>query len=152
MPNLIAFKITDAAGRAKSAVFPVNSDATVTEMNAFVSQIAPLVDNCIDGILSAATVTIALSLPGGLGSTPADDKLVEDGGLLAFDAADTDYRSSIWIPAIADTAVDNYKTIANAGSIATLVTAILSGTNCNVQDKHSNALTAFLSGKRTYRK
>lgn len=150
--HLISFKITDSAGKSKSLVFSTPDTATYAECAAFVLQVDSLVDACISGIVSSASVTMSLPIDGALNSTPADDMLVSDGGLLSFDVTGTAYRDSIFIPTVALALMGNDKDIPNTGDMATLITALLSGTNIDLSNKYEQLYASFLSGTRSHRK
>jgi len=77
---------------------------------------------------------------------------VQDGGLLGFSVADSEYRTSIYIPTYSETLIDNYRVIADAGATAALLTAMLAGANADVSDKDGNIISAFLGGTRRHRK
>lgn len=150
--HLISMKITDAGGKSKSIVFPTPDTATYAEVCAFILEIDSLVDACISGIISSALVSMNCPIDGGLNSTPGDDMLVSDGGLLGFTATGTDYRSGIYIPTVATALMGNDKDIPNSGVMATLITALLGGANIDVSDRYENHLAAFLSGSKVHRK
>lgn len=150
--HLVSMKITDAGGNSKSVVFPCPDTATYAEIAAFVLQVDSLVDACISGIIDSAQVTMSCPIDGALNPTPADDMLVSDGGLLGFSATGTAYRSGIYIPTYASALIGNDKDIPNSGATATLITALLGGTNIDVSDKFENQLDAFLSGAKVHRK
>jgi len=150
--HLISFKISDAAGKSKSIVFPCPDTATYAEVCAFVTQIDSLVDGVISGIIDSASVQMACPIDGGLNATPADDMLVEDGGLLGFSVTGSAYRTGLYIPTYSQSLIGNDKDIPNAGATASLITALLSGTNVDVTDKWENPLAAFLKGTRVHRK
>lgn len=150
--NLVSFQITDSGGSTRSVVLPCADTETLTDIQSFVTNNASVLDDTIAGIISGASVNMALTLPGGLNATPADDKLVDLGGLLGFDVADSDYRTSIYHPTTLSNLIDNSKNIQNAGAMATWITALLAGTYVDITDKHENSLVSFLSGKRVHRK
>lgn len=150
--HLVTMTITDAGGNSKSVVLPVPDTATYAEICSFVLEIDSLVDAVISGIIESAQVTMNCPIDGGLNSTPADDMLVSDGGILGFAVSGSVYRTSIYIPTYAANLMSNDKDIPNSGATASLVTALLGGANADVSDKFENVISAFLSGTKVHRK
>jgi hypothetical protein len=149
--HLISFKIEGADGKTKSCVFPVPSTHTETNINDFVARIDQLLDDCIDGFITAVTVNRAVS-HSVTGSSAAADRQVDDGGLLSFAVTGSPYSTGIYVPTYALSLIDDNKSIANSGASATLIAALLAGTDCDVSDKYGNVLASFSSGRRAHRK
>jgi len=150
--HLLTFTITDAGGKSKAFVLPMADTEAIADIQAFVTATALAVDDCIGGIISSAQVAYALTLPGGLNATPVDDRLVNQGGLLAFAVTGSDYRTSSYLPTVVDALVGNNRDIENSGDMATLITALLATGSITLTDKHENPLASFLKGTRVNRK
>jgi len=131
---------------------PMASSEAIADIQTFVTNHAASLDAIVGGVIQSAQVSYALTLPGGLNDTPDDDRPVSRGGLFAFSAAGTAYRSSIYVPTIIPTLVANNGDIARAGATDTWLTDLLSGTEVSLTDKFENVLTAFLEGSRANRK
>lgn len=150
--HLLSFQITDADGKTKSVVMPMADTESIADIQTFVTNHAPLLDNVVDGVISQASVQYSLTLPGGLDATPEDDLLVSTGGLFGFSATGTAYRHGIYVPTVKLALISNSKDIANAGDTATWITDLLSGTEVTLTNKFENVLAAFLGGLRVNRK
>lgn len=150
-PSQVAFRIVGANGKKKSCVICVDAAHTDAQIDAFVLQIDQLLDDVIDGFIDEVTVTRQATFSV-TGTTAADNRHVSHGGLLSFDATGIDLRHSLYIPTFALSLIDNNNAIANAGATAAFVTALLSGTNCDVTDRYGNDLSSFLSGRDVNRK
>jgi len=150
--HLLSYTIQDADGKTKSVVIPMADTEAIADIQTFVTNHSALLDACLDGIITKAAVSYALTLPGGLNDTPANDSHVEEGGLFAFNATGTSYRKSIYVPAYAKSLIANSGDIANAGDTAAWITDLLSGTEVSPTDNFENVLASFLSGTLKYRK
>jgi hypothetical protein len=91
-------------------------------------------------------------IDGALNDTPADDMLVTTGGRITMNVTGTPYADSFYLPTLATTLYDNNGVVENAGAMATLVTALLSGTNIDVSNRHEQLWASFRSGARANRK
>lgn len=150
--HLLTFTILDSAGKTKSVVVPMADTESITDIQTFVTNHAALLDAVIGGVIQSAQVQYALTLPGGLNATPADDMPVSRGGLFAFSATGTAYRKSIYVPTVLASLISNDGDIPNAGATATWITDLLSGTEISPTDNYENVLASFLSGSRVNRK
>ena len=150
--HLISWKITDAAGAAKSIVMQCADTETYANIALFVLQVDSLLDAVVDVVITSATVAMNCPIDGGLDETPEDDMLVGDGGVMGFAVTGSAYRTSMFIPTVKLNLIGNDRDIANAGATAALITALLSETNIALTDKHENVLASFLSGTRRSRK
>lgn len=150
--HLLTWQIQDSNGDTKSVVMPMADSEAIADIQTFVTNHAALLDAVIGGVIAKATVSYALTLPGGLNPTPADDKPVSRGGLFGFSATGTTYRKGIYVPTVLDTLIANSGDIPNSGVTATWITDLLSGTEVSITDNYENVLSAFLSGERVDRK
>ena len=150
--HLLTYQVTDAAGETKSVVIPMADTEAIADIQTFVTNHTALLDAVVDGVITKATVSYALTLPGGLDATPEADMLVSTGGLFSFTATGTGYRKSIYVPTVKNTLISDSKDIPNAGAVAAWITDLLSGTEVSPTDNYENVLAAFLSGTRVNRK
>ena len=153
--DLVSFSITDVGGHTKSVPLYFPTGMTLANIQAGVNAFAPVVDAVIDGIIAAAQVTLALTLPGGLRSTPGPQR-VNIGALLGFDAANTAYKHSIYIPSWRALYMGQ-DGITLGGPEMALINGVLGGlgtggSELKPSDKFQNDLTSFLSGDITQRK
>lgn len=153
MANLVAFEITDAGGEKRNFTVPVNADATLVEIQAFMEQVADPLDDVSGGRLTAAYVTFSLDIAGiDIKSTPVADAKIWMAGRYGFSVTGTPYRASLVVPSCHPSVADNNDVIANAGVAANFIAALLSGTNAQVVNHYDMPFAAFLSGKRVSRK
>ena len=150
--HLLAWQITDGAGATKSIVMPMADAESIADIQTFVTNHALILDDVVGGVITAATVSYALTLPGGLDPTADIDHPVKHGGLFGFSATGTAYRYGIYVPTVKHALIAEGGNIANAGDTATWITDLLSGTEISPTNKHENVLASFLSGKWVDRK
>lgn len=145
--SVIGIRVRDYIGGEKSIPLYILGTTSVadiqTAVNAFVTDLDPV----IDGKIEAAFVTVGLTLPGGLKSDPVAGKDVHNGALLSYDAANTDYRFSPYIPSWEEAgfAGNTVLTTGDYGTLEGQIAALFT-------DKDGNVLDSFLSGKRVRRK
>jgi hypothetical protein len=102
LTNIISFGIKDASGKRKTLPIWVPAAATLTEINAFVTAGAPLLDALIDGQIIDAVVALSLTLPSGLKSAPVNGNRVREGALLSISATSTVYLFDSYVPSVSN--------------------------------------------------
>jgi len=151
----MSFGIVDFAGKRKT--MPVRFLATVTdaELQDAVDDLAPLIDGAIDGKIVDVTVTKTFVLPGGLKATAVNGNRVREGALLTFDAANTNFSYSIFVPSWENAGFSG-DTVLDTGIYGDLQTALEVGGNAGAgidpTDEQGNDLTSYLGGERAFRK
>lgn len=154
-PNLLGIQITGEGGGIRNLVLPVNSTATVANIQTFVDAHLDKLDNVIGGQITGVSLTLAMSIAGlanGKGAVVADHH-IRSGGLFGFAATGTKYRSSIFVPTFLKTLIGVSGSIDNAGDTATWLASVLGGeTVITLTDMSGRALASFLSWERVYRK
>jgi len=150
--HLLTFQITDGYGLTKSVVIPMADTEAIADIQTFVTNHAPHLDEVIGGVITKASVQYALTLPGGLDSVAENDHPVKHGGLFAFSVTGSAYRKSIYVPTVLHTLIAEGGNIANSGFTAAWITDLLSGTEISPTNNHEQVLASFLSGKQVDRK
>lgn len=104
MPAIISLQATDIESDGRVATIPfyfLNTLALATYQG-IVTALAPLVDANIGAQLTGASITLPLTLPGGIKGAPVADHYNERGGNILF-ATSGPYNDSIRLPAISTT-------------------------------------------------
>jgi hypothetical protein len=154
LTTLISFGIVGAQGKSKRVPVYIVATANDTEIQAAIDAIAPAMDAAIDGQITDVLVTKAFTLPGGLKSSANDPSHAREGALLSFDAAGTNYTYSVYVPTWEEAGFAD-DTVLSSGSYAALEAALIASYGAGsraLTDPYGNDLTAFLQGKRTFRK
>lgn len=162
---IISFQIQDAKATGSARVrnkqgvsfFLPTASWTIAEVLAYHDALAALVDNCTDGVIVDSSVTLNPVLPAGLKSSAVAGSDVQEGGLLGFSVAGSNYKESIRIPAmksslfvgpsvnIAATEITDLRDTLNG-------TTQTSSQNMAASDRYSNLITDVVSGAKSFRK
>jgi hypothetical protein len=147
-PVIISASLLDAAGGRKSFVWYGASDLTIDDAQTAFTTSAPKLDAVIDAQIIKASVTLPLTLPGGLKGAAVDGNRVREGALLSYTANGTGYRYSAYVPSWKNAGYPaDSNEVLNTGVYATMISDML-----NYSDKETRALLAFIEGFRTFRK
>jgi hypothetical protein len=145
--SVIGVRIRDYIGGEKSLPLYILGTTSLADIQTAVNAFLADLDPVIDGKIEEAVVTIGLTLPGGLKSSPVAGKDVHNGALLSYDAANTNYRFSPYIPSWEEAGFtgDTVLTTGDYGTLEGEIAALFT-------DKDGNVLDSFISGKRVRRK
>jgi hypothetical protein len=138
-------------GRGKTAVqrIHVPSDSTIAEIEAWFDAAIVELDPITDAVCDAASVSIDLSLPGELTTTPGADSKVENGALFIFGCAGG-YFTRTRVPAIKNTImVDNSTSVDTSNEdVAAWLTLMITGDGTVLPcDAREADITSLVSAK-----
>lgn len=154
MPYLtVAVRIKDAEESTKEATIPLNvpDTATVAEVQTWFDAVAEEIDNLTEGQITEASLTLPLTLPGGLKGAPVAGAFNERGGLITFDT-DGPRAASIRIPAILKTIMPG-DTFPLTGAVALFVTRMTTTTlTIRPRTEQDYQYTAGRKGSKSLRK
>lgn len=152
--NIVSFSLTDSDGDSNTVPFYIDTGLTIAEYQAFVDDIAPKLDAVTGSVIDAVTLTINLSVPGGVKGSAVAGIENQRGGNFSFSAANSRYKHSTRIPGITD---DHFAgksvKVGDAGDVDALVTAILTGVTPAIpRDRQGNDLTGLATAVKTFRR
>lgn len=154
----VTYTIQDADGDVKSLpiIFP-RGTLTLAQIDAFASAYAPLLDAVLDAQIVGISTSIDLAIPNGLKSSAASGTDVERGALFTFNAANTPYVWSAFLPGFATAKFSGDEVNKTDSAVAALIGAMVSGlTNAGAtvspSDKYGNDLTALKAAVKRFRK
>lgn len=152
--DVVSFGLKDFTGSRKTLPWYVPSGSTLAQLQAMVDVFAPDIDAVVDSQITDVLVTLALTLPGGLKSSPVAGNTVREGALLTAEAASTIYSFDIFVPSFANGKFTGNLVNDADTDVAALYTVITGpGVGYNPPtDKDGNDLTAISKGVRTFRK
>jgi hypothetical protein len=153
-PVLVSFGIIGASGAAKRIPVYLESAADEAAIAEAVADLAPLIDAATAGKLTDVLVTKPYALPGGLKASAVAGSHAREGANLSFDAEDTNYRYTVYIPTWKEAGFAG-DTVVNADEYAALITALHGAYDTGeieLTDDYGNDLLSYLEGKRTFRK
>lgn len=149
--NTVSVKIQDyvgGKGSTKSVVLYIPTTVSLSALNTLMTTLLPKLDDAIDGVIESARVDLALTMPGGLKSTPVIGQDVHNGANITYDPDATDFAFSIYVPtwSIAGFAGQD---VDNTGVYAALISEIIAD---NFTDRDGNTFLAYTGGVRARRK
>lgn len=154
--DTIVFRIKDSEADASLASIPVSipSGSTLAEIQTWVDAIAPEIDALTDGVVSEISVTIGLTVPGGLKADPLREALNERGGLISFDTSGP-RRESVRIPAFNKVLMPGDSFSITGDEVDALVTRLTTATtagNIRPVTPQNYNYTGAISAKKSFRK
>lgn len=150
--HVLSVRIQDKAGDSKSMALYFPSTVTMAEIQGFADLFIPDLDDAIDGKILSAAVQMSIDLPAGLKATAADGNTVHEGALLRYDAANTDYTWSVFVPSWANANFAGNTVDTTAEMLAVSGRLVLGVTNAMPSDKFANDLLTYSGGERSFRK
>lgn len=151
--SVLSYSILDADGNVKSMPIYIPAGATVANIQLFSDALAPILDDVLDGKIDGVTLSIGLTLPGGLKITPVANSNVQEGALLGFDVAASNYKHSIFVPAWATGFFTGNEVDTVATEVGALATQLVTGSNSIApSDRAGLDLVALTDGKKRFRK
>lgn len=154
LTNLLSVQITDADGKVKTMPIYFPAATTLAELQDYADAMLPALDAVIDGQITQATVTLQLTLVGGLKSAAVDGNRVREGALLRYPADNTIYKHSIFVPSWENAGFAG-DVVLETGAYATFQATISAGGGDPVvepTDEYGNDLNALINGERRFRK
>lgn len=154
--TLLSVGLLDDAGATKRANIFLPSTMTLAQIQGWSDVYVPLLNDVVDGAPTDAQVTFALTLPGGLRTTPVADSTVRRGADFTFANASR-YKWPAYIPAWSLTYIDG----GNIDIVSTPVSDFLSaytaglvvgGTTYQPLNGSGFDLTALSKAKEAFRK
>lgn len=151
--DVVSFGILDFSGNRKSFPIYIPATATLAQANAWIAAGAPILDALIDGLIQDVSITLAGTLPGGLKTSAVAGNTVHEGALWAWDAASTNFEYGDFMPSVANANfVNDEVDFGNADVTDWIAQMISSGAGTEATDRYGNDLTAYLRGRRAFRK
>lgn len=152
LTNILTYSLQDASVGRKSLPIYFPDTVTLANLQTFNTSFAPLLDAVVDAKLIGASVTVQIALPGGIKTDAVVGNTVHEGGLMSFNAANTIYKPSYFIPSLENGGFAG-DVVLDSGEYATLWAAFVSGLSTfQPSDKYANDLTSLIGGVRKFRK
>lgn len=151
---LVSYSIRDSDGdRKQCQVYFDPGAATLAQILTWVTAVGDLVDAVTAGVIEAVNLSLTPNIAAGWKDTPAETTDIQRGALLKFDADNTQYGHSIFIPAAISTVFTNDTVDLNNAAVQAFTDYITTITNGIVgSDKYANDLLAVTAGVKTFRK
>ena len=153
--NLISYSLLDASGKRGNLLVYIPVGPTMTNIQDFSDAFVPLLDDVTSAKIESGTISFALTLPGGIKASADAGVFIQHGANYAFDAANTDYRHTLRVPAAALATLSGNTIITpeNGNAVELFITQLISGSDSVYPtDRYANDLVAFLGGTKTFRR
>lgn len=151
--NIISFGVLDFAGNRKAFPVYVPESATLTQMQAWITAGAPILDALIDGKIEDVSVTLQATLPSGLKTDPVSGNTVHEGALFSWDAAGTTYEYGDYMPSAANADFNgNDVDMTNTDVTDWIAQMTASGAGTEATDRYANDIVSLIRGRRRFRK
>jgi hypothetical protein len=151
--DFVTYSLVDHKADVFSLPVFVPTGGTIAQLQALSDAISAVLDAVTGCQIQSASVNLGLTLPGGLKGSPTANLDIEKGANFGFDAANTDYRHTIRVPAIPSAMVIGELVDLTHSDIIAFRDAILAGVAPSLpSDRYGNDLTSLLSARVTFRK
>jgi len=155
MSSILSISLRDAAAKAGSLPIYFDDAATVAQIQDYATGFLPHLDAAIDARILRATVTLNLTLPGGLKTAAVDDNRVREGVNLTYSESGVIYVQTYYVPSWSNAGFDGDAVLQSGvydNVIQDLFHAVPAITGIQPTDEYGNVNTAFIDGKRAFRK
>lgn len=153
--SIISYGLVDSSGGRKTFPIYIAASASDAQIQQFIVDFTPDLDAAIDAKISDVSVTKVYSLPVGLKGAAISGNTVREGALLSYDADNTTYRFSHYVPSWRNAGFSG-NTVNNTGAYATLIADLAdgpaSGADIDPSDRDANDLVSYIGGERAFRK
>lgn len=150
--NLITFSILDDKSTRGQVNIFVPTGMTLAEYAAYVTATAPKLDLVTGGQIMSASLTLQMTLPGGLKASPIADDHIERGVNFPFACANTNYRHTVRVPAFRATLLtDGEVLVADQGVIDWIAKLTAGDAVILPTDKNANDITTDLGPYLAFR-
>lgn len=151
--DLISVRLIDDAGHTATTQLFVPVGMTELQIQALATAFMNVLDPVTGSQVSAATVTRALTVPGGLKAAALDDHFNAAGANVSFVCDGTPYRFTLRVPAWAHTLISDGNIDTGAAAFTNLINNVVNGVSpAFPSDRYGNDVDAFLAAELSFRK
>jgi len=151
--DIISVGLVDHKGDRGSVVYYVPTGSTLADILFQAQAFMGTLDSVTGAIIQDASVTLGLTLPGGLKTVAAASHDIEKGANIGFDVADTPYRTTVRVPAVMETLLAGETMILGSGVGQVFSNLVVAGTGgVNPSDKFGADIVGVIEGLVTFRK
>lgn len=156
-PISISMKVVDEKGASGTQQFWIPATTLPADQIAVASALSNVYDAALGARVAQIVIRARPNLGGSVKAAPVAGVFINVGGLLAFDAIDTQFRETFWLPGIREDAIVDKDSInPDQAQVLALRNALINGLTVNgnlvaFTDAYGNDLTSFLSSSRTDR-
>jgi hypothetical protein len=149
--SVLSYQLTDADGNKKSLPIYVPAAATLANLQLFSDALAALLDDHTDAQITGISATVGLTTPGGLKGTPVAESNVQEGALLSFGLAASNYSHGLFVPGWAQADFSGGEVVDE--NITALIAQIVTGSNSVAPTSREGLdIDAYINGLKRFRK
>lgn len=149
--SVLSYQFTDADGNKKSLPVYVPASATLANLQLFSDALAALLDDHTDAQITAISATVGLTTPGGLKTEPVAGSNVQEGALLSFSLAASNYSHGVFVPGWAQADFSGSEVVDE--NITSLIAQFVSGSNSVLPTSREGLdIDGYIDGKKKFRK
>lgn len=150
--SLLSVKVGDDAGKSKTVPVFFTSSVTPANIQSFATAYLPLLDAVIDGVIESASLTLDITVPGGIKTTPVVDSTVRRGAVESF-ATPGRFDWSLYVPSFSLTKITGGNIDISDADVVAFNAAYVTGAGGFTPSNGLGLdLTAFLRAMETFRK
>lgn len=146
--HVVSVGIVDFAGERKTLPVFFPTEDTVAAIQGKLDVLLPKLDAVIDGKITDVSLTLSMSVVGGLKGAAVAGNTVHEGANLQYDVTGSDYIHTPYVPTWENAGFAGASVLAS-GDYATFESGMVVA---GATDKNGLALAAFIAGKRAFRK
>ena len=150
--SLLSVKVADDAGKSKTVPVFFTPSVTPANIQTFFTAFAPLLNDVIDGVILSASMTLDLTMPSGLRTSPVADSTVRRGAVESF-ANPSRFAWSLYVPSFSLTKITGGQIdIADADVVAFNAAYVTGAGGFTPSNGGGLDLTALLNAAESFRK
>lgn len=150
--NAITFSLEDYSGDRRTVRVFAPATATLAEMQSLSNAIAAELDPITGMKILGASVSLALTLPGGLKASAVANTDAERGANFSFNADDTALSYTIRVPGAIDAIVDGEELVDTADTNDWKTVMLDGDATTGPTNQHGGDLSSFKSARITFHK
>ena len=152
LSTLLSIAIIDDAGNRDTHNLFFAATLTKANIESFLAQYAPLLDNITGGVIESATITEAVALPAGLKAVVDPDSLKTTGVNAGFSVANSNYRFTTRVPAVTPDLIVAGAFNDSAAAVTNWLTGLTAGlATFSPTDKYANDIDAVIGTELSFR-
>lgn len=149
--SVLSYQFTDADGNRKSLPVYVPAAATLANLQLFSDALVALLDDHTDAQVTGITATVGLTTPGGLKTEPVAGSNVQEGALLSFGLAASNYTHGVFVPGWAEADFSGAEVVDE--NITALIAQFVTGSNSVAPTSREGLdIDAYVDGSKRFRK
>jgi hypothetical protein len=151
--HLLSVRILDDDGTVGHVNLFLPATLSLSDVQTFVNTFLPHLDTITGGKIDGVSVSLALTLPGGLKASAIADHPIQWGVNWSWDVANTPYRYTMHIPAVDQGILVGDEVDVGIGYVGAFIVDMIDGVTGNQPcDRFGNDISGYLATAVSFRK